>query len=45
MLATADGAHPPRALVVPLPATVKLELLARPPRGTRALVGLRRPPA
>jgi hypothetical protein len=39
------GAHPPRALVVPLPAIVKLELLARPPRGTRALVGLRRPPA
>jgi hypothetical protein len=45
MLPTADGARiPPRALVVPLSAIAKLELLARPPRGTRALVALRRPP-
>jgi len=44
MLPTADGARiPPRALVVPLSAIAKLELLARPPRGTRTLVALRRP--
>ena len=35
---------PPRALVVPLSSIAKVELMARPPRGTRALVGLRRTP-
>jgi len=43
MLVTAEGNRvPPRTLVVPLSSIAKLELMARPPRGTRALVGLHR---
>jgi len=45
MLATTGGERvPPRALVVPLSSIAKLELMTRPPRGIRALVGLRPPP-
>jgi hypothetical protein len=45
MLATRAGRRiPARALVVPLSSIAKVELMTRPPRGTRALVGLRRPP-
>jgi PII-like signaling protein len=35
---------PPRALAVPPSSIAKVELMARPPRGTRALLGLHRPP-
>jgi hypothetical protein len=39
----AGGARlPPRALVVPQGSIVKIELLTKPPRGTRSLVALRR---
>jgi hypothetical protein len=45
MRATRAGERvPPRALAVPLSSIVKVELLSRPPRGTRALVGLHRTP-
>jgi len=42
MRVTHAGEHvAPRAVVVPLSSITKLELMARPPRGSRALVGLR----
>jgi PII-like signaling protein len=45
MRATRAGERvPPRAIVVPLSSIVKVELMSRPPRGTRALVGLHRAP-
>lgn len=37
------GRVPPRALVVPVRSIAKLEMMTRPPRGTRSLVALRRP--
>jgi len=43
MLETASGRVPARALIVPQRAIAKLELLTRPPRGTRSLVTLRLP--
>jgi hypothetical protein len=46
MIAPPEGERlPPRALIVPLIAIAKLELLTRPPRGMRALLGLRGLPA
>jgi PII-like signaling protein len=42
---TSAGPVPPRAVVVPRTSIVKIELLTKPPRGTRSLVTLhRRPP-
>jgi hypothetical protein len=41
---TSAGPLPPRALVVPRASIVKIELLTKPPRGTRSLVTLQRPP-
>jgi hypothetical protein len=38
MLTTDRGPVPPRAVVVRQSAVVKVELLAKPPRGTRSLV-------
>jgi PII-like signaling protein len=35
---------PPRAVIVPCRSIIKLELLTRPPRGTRSLVTLRQSP-
>ena len=43
MLETSSGRVPPRAVIVPQGAIAKLELLPRPPRGTRSLVTLRLP--
>lgn len=43
MLQGAGGRIPPRALVVPHQSIAKIELLAKPPRGTRSLVTLRPP--
>lgn len=45
-LPTAGGVRiAPRALVVPVRSIAKLELMTRPPRGTRSLITLRRPPS
>jgi hypothetical protein len=41
MLETRSRRLPPRALIVPQGAIAKLELLTKPPRGTRSLVTLR----
>ncbi len=43
MLQGAGRRLPPRALVVPHESIAKIELLAKPPRGTRSLVTLRPP--
>jgi hypothetical protein len=43
MLETASGRLPPRAVIVRQAEIAKLDLLTRPPRGTRSLVTLRLP--
>jgi PII-like signaling protein len=43
LLETGSGRVPPRAVVVPQASIAKIELLTRPPRGTRSLVTLRLP--
>ncbi|MBV9195865.1 MAG: DUF190 domain-containing protein [Solirubrobacterales bacterium] len=40
LVPTDQGRVPPRALIVPRDAIVKMELLVKPPRGTRSLVSL-----
>jgi PII-like signaling protein len=44
LAARAGGRIPARSVVVPLSSIAKIELMTRPPRGTRTLVGLHHPP-